>query len=147
MTTHGINRRRFLATAAATVAAPYVRTSRAAGSLSVGFWDHWVPGANDVLAKLCREWAAKEKVDLKIDFITSLGSKLLLTITSEAQTKSGHDVLSFGQWLAAGVAEPAERSGVAHQSANRRSGRRCAARADQEFTHDEPPTVLEQWQF
>jgi ABC-type glycerol-3-phosphate transport system substrate-binding protein len=108
MTTHGINRRRFLATAAATVAAPYVRTSHAAGSLSVGFWDHWVPGANDVLAKLCREWAAKEKVDLKIDFITSLGSKLLLTITSEAQTKSGHDVLSFGQWLAAGVADVLE---------------------------------------
>jgi len=108
MSAQRINRRRFLTTAAAAVAAPYVHTSHAAGSLSVGFWDHWVPGANDVLAKLCREWAAKEKVDLKIDFITSLGSKRLLTITSEAQARSGHDVLSFGQWLAAGVADVLE---------------------------------------
>jgi ABC-type glycerol-3-phosphate transport system substrate-binding protein len=66
-----------------------VRTSHAAGSLAVGFWDHWVPGANDTLTKLCNEWAAKEKVDLKIDYITSQGNKLLLTVTSEAQAKSG----------------------------------------------------------
>ena len=100
MSTRKFNRRRFLATAAAAAVAPHIRTSHAAGSLAVGFWDHWVPGANDVLAKLCRDWAAKEKVDLKIDFITSLGSKLLLTITAEAQAKSGHDVLSMGNWLA-----------------------------------------------
>src|SRR5690242_13872156 len=100
MSTCRLDRRRFLTAAAAATLAPHVRTSHAAGSLAVGFWDHWVPGANDVLAKLCREWAAKEKVDLKIDFITSLGSKLLLTITAEAQAKSGHDVLSMGNWLA-----------------------------------------------
>ena len=63
------NRRRFLGASAALTVAPYVRTSRAAGSLAVGFWDHWVPGANEALAKLCNEWAAKEKVDLKVDFI------------------------------------------------------------------------------
>jgi len=57
-----------------------------------------VPGANDALTKLCNEWAAKEKVDLKVDFITSQGDKLLLTITSEAQAKSGHDILAFGTW-------------------------------------------------
>ena len=67
------------------------RTPRA--TLSVGFWDHWVPGANDRLTKLCNEWAAKEKVDLKIDYITSQGNKMLLTIASEAQAKSGHDIL------------------------------------------------------
>jgi ABC-type glycerol-3-phosphate transport system substrate-binding protein len=100
----GFNRRRFLTTAAAAAVAPHVRTSHAAGSLAVGFWDHWVPGANDVLARLCKEWAAKEKVDLKVDFITSLGSKLLLTMTSEAQARSGHDLLSFGIWFAAGQA-------------------------------------------
>ena len=43
------------------------------------FWDHWVPGANDVMRKLCQEWADKEKVDLKIDFVTSQGDKLMLT--------------------------------------------------------------------
>src|SRR4249919_47693 len=71
MTSGTFDRRRFLAAAAAASVAPYVRTSHAAGSLTVGFWDHWVPGANAGLTKLCNEWAAKEKVDLKIDFITS----------------------------------------------------------------------------
>ncbi|MCJ7839265.1 MAG: hypothetical protein MUP61_08665, partial [Burkholderiales bacterium] len=37
-------RRRFLATTAAasavTLAPPYIRTANAAGSISVGFWDH-----------------------------------------------------------------------------------------------------------
>ncbi|MGA7862802.1 MAG: hypothetical protein WCA23_02185 [Stellaceae bacterium] len=31
------------------------------------------PGANVPLEKLCHEWADKEKVDLKVDFITSNG--------------------------------------------------------------------------
>ncbi|HTS51689.1 MAG TPA: extracellular solute-binding protein [Burkholderiales bacterium] len=58
-----------------------------------------------MLTKLCQDWAAKEKVDLRIDYITSMGGKLLLTITSEAGAKSGHDILSFGNiWLAAGQA-------------------------------------------
>ena len=104
MSSFGFNRRRFLTMAAAATVAPHVRTSHAAGSLAVGFWDHWVPGANEVLAKLCKDWAAREKVDLKIDFITSLGNKLLLTASSEAQAKSGHDILSFGTWYAAGQA-------------------------------------------
>jgi ABC-type glycerol-3-phosphate transport system substrate-binding protein len=108
MTLTRLNRRRFLARAAAgsaaVVLAPYVHTSRAAGALSVGFWDHWVPGANDGLTKLCNEWAAKEKVDLKIDYITSQGNKLLLSIAAEAQAKSGHDILAFYTWLAAGQA-------------------------------------------
>ena len=99
-----INRRRFLATgAAATVAAatgPYIRTAHAAGKLEVGFWDHWVPGANDVLTKMCQEWAAKEKVDIKIDYIPSQGQKNLITIAAEAQAKAGHDLLAFPSWQA-----------------------------------------------
>ena len=104
-------RRKFLKTAAASAAAlafPYIRTSHAAGSLAVGFWDHWVPGANDTLTKLCNEWAAKEKVDLKIDYITSQGNKLLLTVTSEAQAKSGHDILSLPIWYGPGQAASLE---------------------------------------
>src|SRR6266404_3282209 len=106
------DRRRFLgATAAASasaVVAPFVGTSHAAGTLSVGFWDHWVPGANEVLTKLCNEWAAKEKVDLKIDYITSQGSKILLTIASEAQAKSGHDILALPTWYATAQARNLE---------------------------------------
>ncbi len=96
-----ISRRRFLATTAATSAAtlapPFIRGAHAAGSLAVGFWDHWVPGANDTLTKLCNEWAAKEKVDVKIDYITSQGDKLLLTIAAESQAKSGHDILAVSE--------------------------------------------------
>jgi ABC-type glycerol-3-phosphate transport system substrate-binding protein len=98
-------RRRFLETtavaSAAGVFAPYVRTAHAAGALSVGFWDHWVPAANDVLTKLCKAWAAKEKVDLKIDYIPSQGQKNLLTIAAEAQAKAGHDILAMPNWWAA----------------------------------------------
>jgi ABC-type glycerol-3-phosphate transport system substrate-binding protein len=107
-----IDRRRFLSATAAVsagaLAAPYVRTSHAAGKLSVGFWDHWVPGANDALTKLANDWAAKEKVDLKIDYITSQGDKILLTIAAEAQAKSGHDVLAMPTWYAAAQAKNLE---------------------------------------
>src|SRR5204862_3710583 len=51
-------RRTVLQTAAAAttlLAAPFVRGAHAAGKLAVGFWDHWVPGANEPLEKLCRE--------------------------------------------------------------------------------------------
>src|SRR4051812_10398592 len=88
MVSRRVSRRRFVAgTAAAStafVAAPFVRGAHAAGKLSVGFWDHWVPNANAATEKLIREWAEKEKVDVQIDFITSQGNKLLLTIAAEA---------------------------------------------------------------
>jgi ABC-type glycerol-3-phosphate transport system substrate-binding protein len=53
------------------------------------------------MAELCNEWARKEKVDLKLDFITSQGRKLLLTITSQGMAKSGHDILPFPTWFVA----------------------------------------------
>src|ERR1700747_3346996 len=87
--------------AAPTLAAPFVHGAFAAGKLRVGFWDHWVPGANDTLTKLCQEWAAKEKVEIKIDYITSQGDKLNLTQAAEAQARSGHDMLTFLAWAAA----------------------------------------------
>lgn len=95
--------RRTLLQGAATTAltAPFVRGAFAAGRLAVGFWDHWVPGANDTLTRLCHEWADKEKVDIAIDYITSQADKLNLTQAAEAQAKSGHDVLTFLAWAAA----------------------------------------------
>ena len=57
-----MTRRRFLATAAAStavIAMPHVRGAYAAGKLSMGFWDHWVPGANNTTTALVNEWAAK----------------------------------------------------------------------------------------
>ena len=105
MAARKFTRRRFLQTTAAAstvgVFAPYVRTAYAAGKLSVGFWDHWVPAANDVLTKLCNEWAAKEKVELTIDYIPSQGQKNYLTIAAESQAKAGHDMLAMPNWQAA----------------------------------------------
>ncbi|HYM73174.1 MAG TPA: extracellular solute-binding protein [Stellaceae bacterium] len=95
---------RTAALATTMMATPFVRGAHAAGKLSVGFWDHWVPGANGPLDKLCREWAEKEKVELTIDFITSNGDKDLLTVAAEAQAKAGHDMLSFTAWYAPGQA-------------------------------------------
>lgn len=106
------DRRRFIQrsahVSAVAVAAPYVHTSRAAGSLSIGFWDHWVPGANQATTDLAKEWAEKEKVDIKIDYITSQGNKILLTIAAEAQARSGHDILSFPTWQPADQAKSLE---------------------------------------
>src|SRR5207249_3401581 len=94
--------------ATAALAAPFVHGAYAAGKLSVGFWDHWVPGADDTLTKLCHEWAAKEKVEIAIDYITSQGDKLNLTQAAEAQARSGHDVLTFLTWAAPAQADNLE---------------------------------------
>ena len=100
----GISRRRFVSTTAAAsatvIAAPFVRTAHAAGKLSIGLWDHWVPSANAASKALIEEWAAKEKVDVQIDYITSQGEKLLMTAAMESQSKSGHDILTLRTWWA-----------------------------------------------
>jgi ABC-type glycerol-3-phosphate transport system substrate-binding protein len=57
-----------------------------------------VPGANKASTELANQWAEKEKVELSIDYIPSQGNKNLLTISAEAQAKSGHDVLAFPTW-------------------------------------------------
>src|SRR6516164_1710695 len=95
------SRRDFLATTAASTVAlamPHVRGAYAAGKLSLGLWDHWVPGANNATTALINEWAEKEKVEVSVDYIPSQGNKLLITITAEAQARSGHDVLSLPSW-------------------------------------------------
>jgi ABC-type glycerol-3-phosphate transport system substrate-binding protein len=99
---------RHAAAATTLFAAPFVRGARAAGRLSVAFWDHWVPGANEPLEKLCRDWAEKEKVELDLDFVTSNGDKDLLTVAAEAQARTGHDIQSFTAWYAPGQAQNLE---------------------------------------
>jgi len=101
-----LTRRTVLQTAAgATIAGPFVRGAHAAGKLSFGTWDHWVPGASEVLGKLCREWAEKEKVDLTFDLITSNGDKDLLTLMAEGQAKAGHDIMGLRVWYVSAQAD------------------------------------------
>src|SRR3979411_509857 len=102
MSRRKLSRRQFVAatalTSAALITAPYVRGARAAGTLTMGFWDHWVPGANKASTDLVNEWAEKQKVEVTIDYITSQGNKILLTIATEGQSKSGHDIFAMPTW-------------------------------------------------
>ena len=95
-----VTRRKALKIAAASAALPlvHIRTAGAAGKVSIGFWDHWVPAGNDAMRKQVAAFSDKNKVDVQADFITSVGNKNLLTIAAEAQAKTGHDVQTFPTW-------------------------------------------------
>src|SRR5680860_838894 len=84
--------------AGATLAAPYIKTAHSAGSLNIGFWDHWVPGANDVMRQLVDQWAQENNVDVSLDFITSTGQKILVTAAAESRAQTGHDILAQPTW-------------------------------------------------
>lgn len=77
--------------------APYVH-AQATTTIRCGFWDHWVPAGNGVLRDLCGEWGQRNRVNVQLDFITSVGNQNLLTIAAQAQSRSGHDILSFPTW-------------------------------------------------
>ena len=86
-----LTRRTVLRTAAlatTALAAPLVCGAHAAGKLSFGVWDHWVPRESEVMVKLCNEWAEKERVDITIDLITSNGDKDLLTLMAEGEARA-----------------------------------------------------------
>src|SRR3974390_2309466 len=96
------SRRALLKTAAlgsaATITAPYISGVYAAGTITMGCWDHWVPGANKALDKLCKKGGKKNKVEVHIDYITSQGEKDKLTAAAEAQAGTGHDIMSHRDW-------------------------------------------------
>lgn len=95
---HVTRRAALLAGAAAALPLVHIRSAGAAGKLALGFWDHWVPQANDTLRQQVETWAAGNKVDVQIDFITSSGGKLMLTAAAEHQARAGHDVLPVANW-------------------------------------------------
>jgi ABC-type glycerol-3-phosphate transport system substrate-binding protein len=92
-----VSRRKALQIGAAAAALPlvHIRTAGAAGKLSVGFWDHWVPTGNAVMTKQVAEWADKNKVEVQSDF---LGTALLTTAAAEQQAKTGHDIFALPTW-------------------------------------------------
>jgi ABC-type glycerol-3-phosphate transport system substrate-binding protein len=103
MSNSGITRRNVLRNGAGVVAmgalsAPMVHAQGTGGRLRCGFWDHWVPAGNGALRELCEEWGTRNRVEVTVDFITSVGNQNLLTINAQAQSRSGHDILSFPTW-------------------------------------------------
>lgn len=87
-----------LAAAAAALPLVHIRTGRAAGKVSVAFWDHWVPQGNDIMKKQCEAFSATHQVEVQADFVTSNGAKNILTIAAEAEAKTGHDIQQFPGW-------------------------------------------------
>jgi ABC-type glycerol-3-phosphate transport system substrate-binding protein len=106
-----MTRRAALKTAAAAAALPLVHirgTSAATTTLKVGFWDHWVPGADAVMKQQVEDWGKKNNVNVALDFITSSGNKLLVTAAAESQSGAGHDLMTFGTWDAHNYADKLE---------------------------------------
>jgi ABC-type glycerol-3-phosphate transport system substrate-binding protein len=95
-----ISRRCALRLGAAATALPlvHIRTAGAAGKVSIGFWDHWVPDGNNIMQKQVNTWGKQNRVEVQVDFITGNGNKLLMTGAAEAQAKTGHDVYTFYNW-------------------------------------------------
>lgn len=95
-----VTRRNALQLGATAAALPlvHIRTAGAAGKLTVGFWDHWIPKANDTMTRQVNAWAEKNKVSVTIDYITSNGFKIQVTQAAEAQAGTGHDTLPFYNW-------------------------------------------------
>ncbi len=58
-----------------------------AAPLKCGFWDHWVPAGNGAMRDLCEEWGDGNRVEVEVDFITSVGNQNLLTIAAQAQSR------------------------------------------------------------
>src|SRR3954454_175367 len=99
-TTSKITRRKALKLAATSAVLPlvHIRSGRAAGKVSIALWDHWVPSGNAVMQKQIVAWGAKNQVEVQTDFITSVGSKNVLTIAAEHQARTGHDIQAFPTW-------------------------------------------------
>ena len=97
-----MTRRRFVATTAAAsatmIAAPFVRTAQRRRQALDRLLGPLGARRQQDLGGPRQEWAAKEKVEVQIDYITSQGFKNLLTIAAEAQAKSGHDILAMPTW-------------------------------------------------
>ena len=83
------------ASAAGALAAPYVKTAGSAGRLRLGVIDHWVPGTNEVLQRILSRWGETNNVEVTVDFITTIGNKLLLTAQAESRAGSGHDIYAL----------------------------------------------------
>ena len=106
-----MSRRRALQLGAAATALPlvHIRTAGAAGKVSIGFWDHWVPGANDVMQKQVDAWAEKNKVEVHGRLHHQhRAASCSLTGVAEAQAKTGHDVMTFFNWDVYNVADTLE---------------------------------------
>src|ERR1700722_1589930 len=95
-----VTRRNALKLGAATTALPlvHIRTAGAAGKVKFALWDHWVPAGDEAMRKIVAAWGEKNKVEVELDFLTSVGNKIQITMAAEAQARTGHDIYAFDMW-------------------------------------------------
>jgi ABC-type glycerol-3-phosphate transport system substrate-binding protein len=96
-----ITRRQFMKTVVAggaavagTMAAPGVvrKAYTQRPKLSIGMWNHWVPGAADVHKEIVQEWAKKNKVDVSVDLVGPQCRDIRTIVSAEARAEAGHDI-------------------------------------------------------
>ena len=76
--------------------------------LSVGMWNHWVPGATDVHKQIVADWAKKNKVDVEVDFIGPSGADIRTIASAEYRGGAGHDMMTFSTWVSTAVKKKLE---------------------------------------
>jgi ABC-type glycerol-3-phosphate transport system substrate-binding protein len=77
-------------------------------ALRCAFWDHWVPTGNDAMRQLCGQWGERNRVNVQLDFINTTGNQLQLTAAAQAQSRSGHDIISLAPWDVGSYADQLE---------------------------------------
>ena len=99
-----ITRRQFMKTVAAggaaavgAMAMPGVASKAYAqkSKLSIGLWNHWVPGATDVHQQIIKEWADKNKVDVTVDLLGPQCRDIRTIVSAEARAGTGHDIVAI----------------------------------------------------
>ncbi len=50
------------------------------------------------MRKLVAAWSDENKVDVELDFLSSVGNKIQITMAAEAQARTGHDIYAFDMW-------------------------------------------------
>ena len=92
---------------AATLASPAVHGQNMP-ALRCAFWDHWVPTGNGAMRQLCGQWGERNRVNVQLDFINTTGNQLQLTAAAQAQSRSGHDIISLAPWDVGSYADQLE---------------------------------------
>ena len=95
------------ALAAVTLASPAVHGQNMP-ALRCAFWDHWVPTGNNAMRELCGKWGRDNRVNVQLDFINTTGNQLQLTAAAQAQSRSGHDIISLAPWDVGSYADQLE---------------------------------------
>ena len=104
---------RALERAAASAALPlrHGRTGRAAGKVSVGFWDHWVSQGNAIMDKRCEALAAAHQAGDPVGFHHLNRSEKSADDSRrrDAQAETGRDIQQFREREAQNHADQSER--------------------------------------